>query len=384
MTEDLLPSNATAFERAASLSIDVLPKVNAGVASMRTAKLVSIPDSFLPFLIFEYGLGPVSAYVTDARALIETGIDWQRVRGTPEAVDRALDWIGYAGNLEEARVTRRRWNLFQLALDRLRDAETPDLDQIEALVGLSVPVRSHFFRGFFGYDVREAEWSQRRYSGSRWSSSSGARLRPGGVKWSFGRTTDFDFKLSRDELIAIGVWQPPIDNGTEGFGLRFVNTYVSGETGWGGFSWDATTATWDGYDESDRLALMANAMGQRPLWACLRRADNSVIGYRRARVARPVTLRPGGPYQVGIDRFAPETQADSFYAEFLTDFGNGNGSTATSVSLVFDALPLDTTKPGLQWAEPGQITPGIEIAQRAINIPMGRTVRERLRFHLTF
>lgn len=384
MTEDLLPSNATAFERAASLSIDVLPKVNAGVASMRTAKLVSIPDSFLPFLIFEYGLGPVSAYVTDARVLIETGIDWQRVRGTPEAVDRALDWIGYAGNLEEARVTRRRWNLFQLALDRLRDAETPDLDQIEALVGLSVPVRSHFFRAFYGYDVREAEWSQRKWSGSRWSSSSGARLRPGGVKWSFGRTTDFEATLSREEMIALSAWQPPIDNGTEGWGLRFLNTHVSAETDWGGFTWDDTTATWDGYDEGDRLALMAAALSDRPLWACLRRADTSVIGYRRARVARPVTLTPGGPYQVGADRFAPAIGAESFYAEFLTDFGNGEGSTAASVSLVFDATPLDPTKPGLQWAGPGQITPGVEVGQRALSIPLGRTVRERLRFHLTF
>lgn len=384
MDEDLLPSNATDFERSASLSIDVLPRVSSGVSSMRTAKLVSIPESFLPFLIYEYGLGPVSAYVTDARFLLESGIDWQRVRGTPEAVDRALDWLTYAGTIEEARVTRRRWHLFQVGLDRLRDAETPDLDSIEAVVGLSVPVRSHFFRGFFGYDVREAEWSQRRYSGSRWSSSSGARLRPGGTKWSFGRTFDFNVDLSRDEMIALGAWQPLLEGGIEGWGLRAANVYAVTGTSWGGFAWEDTGTSWEGYDETDRLALMALGLAERPLWACLRRADSSVIGYRRARVARPASLSPSGPYRVGIDRLAPTGEPDRFYAEFQTDFGEGAEATAASVSLVFDAVPLDPASPGLQWAEDGELSPGVEVAQRAISLPMGRTVRERLRFQLTF
>ena len=87
MSEHLLPSNATEFERAASLAIDTLSRTDAGIASIRTAKHVAIPDAWVPFLVYEYGLGPVSIYVDDQRALLETGVDWQRVRGTPEAVE---------------------------------------------------------------------------------------------------------------------------------------------------------------------------------------------------------------------------------------------------------------------------------------------------------
>jgi P2-related tail formation protein len=381
---DLLPSNATAFERAASLTMDASARVGAGIAAMRTAKLVSTPDEWLPWLIAEYGLGPVSVYVPSARALIETGIDWQRVRGTPGAVQRGLAWIGYAAQIEQAPITRRRWHLFQLALDRVRDAEQPDLESVEGVVSLSVPVRSRFWRGFRGYDVREAEWSRRPWSGARYASSSGARLRPGGTKWSFGRGTDINILLSPEELVALSAWQQLPDSELIGWGLRFAQTYGRSQATWGEFSWDGTGATWATYGETERLNLMASALFRRPLWICFRDAAGDVIGFRRAKAASPVVLSPSGPYRVGPFRFLPVSLGTSFYVEALTDFGDGDGRTALTASLVWDALPLDTSRPGLQWAGPGELSPGVEVAARPVHITFGRTVRERLRYHLTF
>lgn len=384
MFDHLLPSNATAFERAASLSMDASARVAAGISAMRTAKLVAIPDAWLPFLIYEYGLGPVSAYVPDQRSLIGTGIDWQRVRGTPEAVDRGLAWLSYAGEIEEAPVTRRRWNLFQIELDRVRDAEAPDLDSIEGIAALSVPVRSRFFRGHSGYDVRELEWSRRKWSGARYSGSSGVRLRDDGAKWSFGRGAIFNIEMLKDDLVALNAWQDLLDAEIAGWGLPWAQTFASSDAVWGNFSWIGTGATWEVYTQSTRRNLIASALAGRPVWAAYREAGGGLIGYRRARVATPVVPSPSGPYVVGGGRLAPAQLGEGFYLEFLTDFADGEGKTAASVSLLWDAIPIDTSRPGLQWADPDQLTPGIEVASRPVNIQFGRTVRERLRYHLTF
>lgn len=381
---DLLPQNATAFERAASETMDHLVRLAAGVSAIRTAKLVAIPDSFLPFLIYEYGLGPVSAYVSDQRFLIGSGVHWQRVRGTTDAVSRALSWLGYGGAIEEARYNRIRWNLFQIGLSKFRDAEAPDLENIEGVVAQSVAVRSRFYRGFFGHDIRELEWSRHKYSGARWSGSSGARLRADGAKWSFGRTFDFPLGMSRYDLIALGVWQEYPSGEVAGWGINFANSYSQSNAGWGDFTWSSTEATWNDYGLTVRANLIAAAMWSRPVWACFRRADNSVIGYRRARVSTPVVGDPLGPYRVAAIPLAPSDPGSSFYVEVRTDFGDGDGSTAAFVSLIWDAIPVDTNSPGKLWAAPGELGAGTEVSRTPINIPFGKTVRERVRFHLTF
>lgn len=381
---DLLPQNATAFERAASETMDHLVRLAAGVGAIRTAKLVAIPDSFLPFLIYEYGLGPVSAYVSDQRFLLSSGVHWQRVRGTPDAVARALSWLGYGGAIEEAPVNRVRWNLFQIGLNKFRTAEAPDLENIEGVVSQSVAVRSRFYRAFFGYDVRELEWSRRKYSEARWSGASGARLRTDGVKWSFGRTFDFPLGMSRYDLIALGVWQEYPSGEVMGWGINFANSYSQSNAGWGDFTWASTDATWNDYGLSVRANLIAAAMDDRPVWACFRRADNSVIGYRRARIATPVIGDPQGPYHVGAIPLSPHDPGAAFYVEARTDFGEGDGSTAAFVSLIWDAVPVDSSKPGLLWAAPGELGVGTEVARTPINVQFGKTVRERVRFYLTF
>lgn len=384
MDEHLLPSNSTAFERAASLALNILPRVDTGVAALRTAKMVSIPDSVIPWLIYEYGLGPVSAYVADQRFLLSSGIAWQRVRGTPDAVHRALSWVGYEAQIEEAPTRRRRWNLFQLGLDRVRDNEAPDLENIDGVTSLSVAVRSHFWRGFNGYDVREHEWSRRRWSGARWSESSGVRLRVGGPKWSFGRPHEVIVPMLRDELIALGVWREEIGGEMGGWGLRNTNLYPFSGWDWGNFPWTTPGVTWASLDDEERIGLITASLAGRPVWITFRRGDGSIIGHRRARISVPVNFAPSGPYSHGGQALVPVAQGRRFFVEALTDFGNGAGEAAESVSLLFDATPVDTSRPGLQWAEPGDLSAGVSVAAVPVSIPLGATVRERVRYLLTF
>ena len=183
----LLPSNATPFEKALSLSTDVIPRVGWATMEMRGLKIRNPPPSFLPFLLYEYGLGPISRFFDDPGECIAEGIAWQRVRGTQDAITRALGWNGYGGEHENFPVRRRRWNLFMLEMDRIRDVEEPDLDEIEYLADLSVCLRSHFWRGFRAYDLRALDYSRTRWSQSLYSTYSGARIRANGAKWSFGR-----------------------------------------------------------------------------------------------------------------------------------------------------------------------------------------------------
>lgn len=367
MADHLLPSNATAFERAFSLATDESARLDPGIVAMRTAKRTLIPDSFLPFLIYEYGLGEVSAFVRDQRELLRTGIDWQRVRGTPYALTLALRWLEYAATLDQADVARARWNLFQLALSRI--PPDADLERIEAVAGLSVPVRSHFWRGYRGYDVREMVWSRKRWGGAAWSSSSGVRVRDGGAKWSFGRTRDFEVPMDQPTLEALGAWVPLAGASLE----------------WGNFTWEAVGATWVGADVQDRINAIISALTGRRVYVVLRDASGAVIGYRRARAVHPVIPVLRGRYSVGnvsleIERAAPA----GLYVEAMTGFGDGAGQSVASVSLAWDAEPYDFATPGLLWVPPNDMLPGVEVVPQPVDIELNRTTRERFRFLLTF
>jgi hypothetical protein len=370
MSNDLLPTNATAFERAFSLAVDALDRLSPGIGAIKTAKLVTLPDNFLPFLIYEYGLGEVSAYVADQRRLLSIGRDWQRVRGTPEALALALDWLNYDAILEEAPARRRRWNLFQLALRRIRDFEEPDLENIEGVAGLSVAVRSQFWRGYNGYDVRELEWSRKPWSGAIWSAASGVRLRSDGAKWSFGRSHDFQVFAGQSFLDPLDAWVPPSGS----------------DLGWGDFTWlDAGGASWVDVDAQARINLIIGALTGRPIFAAFRDAGGEIIGYRRARAIHPVRVSPGGEYAVGgLNLTRDATTPTGLYVEAMTGFGDGAGATAESVTLVWDAVPDDPEKPGLLWGGPDEITGGTGTSPVAETIAFGQTVRERVRFYLTF
>jgi len=363
----LLPSSSSRFERALSEATDVTPRVSGAITSLHGIKFTP-PPSLLPFLVYEYGLGELTPYVPNLYELINEGVKWTRIRGTPDAVHQALGWLGYTAEIEEAPIRRARWNLFQLALGRIRDDED-DLDPIEGVANLSTPLRSVMWRGFAGYDIRALEYSRTRWSQTRWSAFSGARIREDGAKWSFGRDVILDHEMTEADLTALGVWIEPTGDG---------------EPTWLDIEWP--DIEWNSFDADARSALMLLGVPIGTAWACFRDGEGDVIGYRRARVHHRVEPSPVGPYQFGGLRYAPLVSgAEMVLIEALTDFGEGYGSRAATVSFILAGAPADPARPGALWLGPGELEASLpEIASTSVDIEFGRTVRERVRILLRF
>jgi len=380
---DLLPQEYNDLDRALSLATDISPRVDPSITLMRGLKILSPPPSFLPYLIYEYGLGELTPYVPNLYELIHDGVRWQRVRGTPAAVAKALGWVGYEAEIEEFPTRRRHWNFFQLALDRVRDDEA-DLIRIEGVAGLSVCIRSVFWRGFSGYDVRALEYSRGSWGNKLWGSYSGVRLPPGQAKWSFGRRHEIDHAMTQAELEALGVWIEPTTQALS----------------WGPFPWPHVP--WADAATNGRSVAMLEAAwalwAGKPAWAVFYDASDNVIGYRRARAfhmvglaeaafmplralrLRAASATAAGQYRMGETGYSVQAAgATKVYVEAMTDFGEGYESRATKVGFVLGVNPADDRPPGALWLPPGGLAEDPPVlALTPIEIPFGRTVRERV------
>ena len=384
---DLLPPSSTEFERSASRTADIYTKLFGDIAAIRGAKLVNAPPSFLPWLIYEFGLGELTPYVPNLYDLIREGIAWQRVRGTPAAVKRGIGWLGYSATIEEAAVRWRWWNHFQIALDRVRDSED-DLAGLEGIGGLSVSLRSDFWRGFAGYDVRATEGDYSRWDGSAWEDDSGVRVPGGKAKWSFGRRFEFTHEVTAEDLGALGIpdpWALEVDGEPltlNGELLRFVPA-GGGSPRWGG-PWLAQP--WASSEVASAAAGMLAATGDGPAWAVFKDAAGEVLFYRRCRVRRGVVPSPTGVYRIEGARYAPATSAPRLlYLEALTAFGEGHGSTAASVGFILSSAPAATFKPGVQHLPPGGLMPaGPIINEQPLALEFGRTTRDCVALLLRF
>lgn len=367
----LLPSNATPLELALAEVNDPFAGLGDSFNSISAADYAPPPD-FLPFLVWQYGLGELSPYVPNLFNLIRDGLRWQRVRGTPAALALGLGFVGYSGALEEEPTRRLRWNRFQIALDRIRDSET-DLDRINGIADLSPPVRSQFFRGFAGYDVRAAETSYGKTSATLLSNYSGVRLRADGAKWSFGRQYDLPVQMSQSALTALGVWLDPIPDTTGGPWAAMHRPWLAEHV-----AWSLPSA------RARRITILTGVYGspRRTVYVKLKNAAGGVIGYARA-ITQLVSVDSGGVYSVGGDRYKVDAATpERLLVSALTGFGDGFGSTATTASVVFDPTFAPTTKPGALWVPSGGLSGGIEDAQTTISISFGQTVRERINFLL--
>ena len=363
-----LPQNATPFEEAFLLGVSTDAYLGPAISSLHGIKLINPPASFLPYLVYEYGLGELSPYVPNIYELIRDGIEWQRVRGTPASVAKGLGWLSYGGAIEEEPTRRRFWNAWQVALNRVRSNEQ-DLRHIEGVCSLSDCERSDFRRGFNGYDVRagEASWSQA--SQCMTSDDSGVRIDGGAAKWSFGRRVNAVHDMTQAELEALGVWTEPTGD----------EQLVWGDFPWGDFPWGSAAAF-------ARSALMLENTGAGPAWAVFRDADGEVLFYRRCRVRRPVVAAVNGVYRIGASRFnpAPAAAAD-LYVEALTGFGDGYGSTAASVGFILSAEPAPGVRRGLDVLAAGELQPaGPVVGETPVTIEFGRTVRECVAMLLRF
>lgn len=368
--DELLPGNSTGWERAVAGVLDTTATLGPAITIIRGTKITAPPPSFLPFLIYEYGLGELTPYVPNLYDLIAEGIDWQRVRGTPAAIALALSWLGYSARIEEESTWRRFWNMFQLELDRVRDGRS-DLDRIAGVAKLSVPLRSVFWRGYQGLDIRPLTYGQSHYSNAHYGEYSGVRLRPGGALWSFGRSHAFSVSPAQADLETLGVYLAPTGDV---------------DLDWGELTWEDTEASWVSSAVTARAQAMAAGVIGRSVWFEFRDADDQVIGYRRARCARYVVQDTAGPYELAGVTYAPQTSvATDIYCECQTGFGEGDGKFAASFGLVFDAHPANPAKPGLMWVEAGELAGGTApVAVQPITIAFGESIRERVKVLLRF
>ncbi|TIS37503.1 phage tail protein [Mesorhizobium sp.] len=356
MAEHLLPGNATALERSVSEALDRIGYFGPTIDAGRGVKYRPVlPSDFAPWVVAEYGLGPISAYFNDANMLIAVGVPWQRLRGTPLAVAVALSWLNYTNiDIDDAHPARRMWNRYSIGTGRVPAAELPILLDAEYLAGLSDPARSVLFRGWHGYDLRALEWSEGRWGDAIWGDDSGARLEGGTVKWSHGEDVASTVEAGSAERIALG-----------------VDVHEGDELDWGDFPWDAPGISWDGVE--DAAAFKAFLMLRLPVYVGFYGGDGQAIGYRRPLAVRDVT---------NID--SVETVA--IQVECRTGFGDGAGQQAASCALVFRARNADQARPGKLWLDPEEIAfeDGFEADDMTIgSVPLDFTFRRTVRQHVT-
>lgn len=396
MGQELLPSNGTAWERVVADAMDATADLAGAVGAIRTAKLISPPPSFLPFLVYEYGLGELTPYVPNLYDLINEGVDWQRVRGTPASLFMALGWLGYGGDLREENTRRRFWNLFQIELDRVRDNEA-GLEGVAGIARLSVPQRSVFWRGYHGLDIRPQTFGESHLGDSHFGEYSGRRLKQGGPLWSFGRAYEYDLTVTRAFLEPLGVWIEPLDRSVDRFGigaLWFEGPRVSfredvsaePDLGWDDITWDGTEGSWISTGDLARSEGMASAFRGRATWFAFHDAGGDVIGYRRARASHFVEGSQRPVYSVnGLGYRVASSVTTNLYVECQTDFGDGDGMNATDFSLVLDGQPAAGLPRGSRWLGPDQLVGGTAPTPRQpIAIEFGKTVRERVKLLLRF
>ncbi len=367
--EALLPPNASPMQVGVSESVDRLPELMPEFDKLKHVNLYS-NNAALQALIAGYGLSEVTQFIPGLLNILTLGIAWQRVKGTPKAVELALQWLDYVAELEQAPIFRRKWHATQLRFPELPANDRPDLIRIAGAVGLSMPARSYLRRGVFEYDAPAGESESTVLDGSMVEFDSGVVISGATPLWSFGRSVEFVHDFTEAEGLAVGNWIPVVVGG-----LLWEDA---------DYPWTTATFPWASSGEIARRALMAEWFDGRQMYACLRDASNAVIGYRRVRAAHPVNIVGDGPYTVaGLD-YEPQEAGQRVYIEAMTGFGDAADVTATQVSILVGGT-LDPEIPvGQLWLEPGDITGGNEFATKTISIPLRETVRDQFKFVLRF
>jgi len=149
-------------------------------------------DSVLPWLIHEYGLGEILAWVPDPRRAIQDGVVFQRIRGTPASLRIALKWVNIENIYIEEEPPGKHFAEFQVGIH-----DVPSdffVDNVVALARLSAPARSRLMRMYNDlYDIRRFMLDNSEF-GSLLSDYSGVKLSADGPVLSFGRFNPFEAK----------------------------------------------------------------------------------------------------------------------------------------------------------------------------------------------
>ncbi|WP_139413565.1 phage tail protein [Bartonella mastomydis] len=364
----LLPTNATEFERRLADVCDFHQDVDGSVLGISRSKLITRPPRFLPWLIEEYGLGELTPYVPNLYDLLDQGLQWQRIRGSVAAIDMGLQWLGLSAQFIPAWTERAWWNSFQLEFDQL--PERGNLEAIEAIVDLSKSLRSDFRRGVIGYDVGAIQANMSRLDDSMLDFESGIRVTALGTLFSFGRTTEINHVLTKEEGTLIGNW---IDDFDEELSWEHID-----------YPWELANFPWCSVKKHERDILMAEWFQNRSLYLALRDPDNALIGYRRCYAVAPVEQALEGVYSHCGNRFKPSKTGTMLFLAARTDFGDVEDKQAASVSLLVHGTPAEQTSPGKLWCDAGELKGGVEILKTPVDIPLRADVREQFKILLRF
>lgn len=354
----LLPDNRTVLEDALGIATDPSEPVLADIEATRGFRYARpLNASVAPWLVLEYGLGPISGYFETVEDLIDFGRAWQRIRGTPAALAMSLGWIAYhAIRLEDRAPRRRRWHLYHVGMGELPgEDEVGRLGNAEYLAGLSDPARSEMFRGYHDHDVRGLELGRGRFGNALWGDSSGVRIEGGSVKWSHGRSHEV---LASDTVYD---W--------ESFGWDADFEELSAE-GWPStVAWSQITIPWSmmGSEVTVKSWLLLEQTAHVAFYG----GDEDVLGYARV-IHAPENLT------------ADDDLIRVAYT-IRTGFGDGAGRTVARVAIVYNLALHDGVKPFKAWLSPSEAIAGTgrTVGMTDFDLTFQRTVRETITITLT-
>jgi hypothetical protein len=184
---DVLPPNASRYMHALENGMRLPEEIWRALDYIGSAKSL-VPDDVVPFLIWEYGLEEVTPWVGDSRRVIADGREWQRIRGTNDAILHALNWIDFSPLWIEESANSTWWDLFQFACPEVV-TDRRRLEQIIALTRLSKAAHTDLIRIYSPcWDVRVWEMDEHKLDGGGYLDDwSGVWLRPDWPKVSFCR-----------------------------------------------------------------------------------------------------------------------------------------------------------------------------------------------------
>lgn len=365
----LLPSNATPMEVAISESLDRLPELFSEFDKARRHNLYANPLA-LPAIIAGSGLSEITQYISPITNVMALGTAWQRVRGTPKAIELGLAWISYIASLEETEVHRRKWHAVQLRFPSLPSNDSPDLLSISNITKLSLPARSYLRRGVHKYDIPATATDRRHLDSSHLDRSSGANIPESAAIWSFGRSHEFVHNYTETDGLSIGNWLPAPNASAP---------WVQAE-----YPWPTAEVPWVASGAVARRTTLSSWFSGKVIYLCLRDSAGEVIGYRRCRVSCQVAHAANGRYLVAGYKYSASSAGYNAYIEAMTDFGNAQGATAKTCSLIANAILTAGVKAGKLWLAPNELQSGDEFAHRAISTPLRKTVRDQFKYLLRF
>lgn len=344
-----LPSNSTDLERTLEEAMDEKAIIRPAMLAIKGVKYARpLNPTVAPWLILEYGLGPISQFFDNPEDLIDEGRPWQKIRGTRAAIQTSFSWIGYDTiQVQDQVPNRRRWHLYQVNMGELPglDEETR-LANAEYLAGMSDSARNYFWRGFYGYDVRVHVWGKSSYGKSIWGDSSGVRLNGGMVKWSHGRQDTVPIAPTVDDYDELGI------------------DYTTGQhIPWSTpLPWSAPGLTWRGISSAAKLKAWDLAV--RDAYLGLYDVGGQPIGYIKNLVPAVST-----PVSEDID----------LAYDIRTGFEEAPGAVVKSISLIFGGQNKAGVQPYKRFVLPSQIefpSGEIRVGSYAVDLTMQHTIRE--------